>query len=53
LAPEEIALVVAAAEELMQPVVVVQDDDESVPAWRFSGRWFASGRYSSLRRPHH
>ncbi|HQT99225.1 MAG TPA: hypothetical protein PLG60_01840 [Acidimicrobiales bacterium] len=50
LSAEELAAVVAAAEELLRHErrrVV-----DRPPAWRFSGRWFNSGRYAN-RRPHH
>jgi hypothetical protein len=52
LAPAEMAAVVAAAEALTQTVEVLGQTLET-PAWRFSGRWFAGGRYSSLRRPNY
>jgi len=50
LPPEEMAALVAAAEELLKserPRVI-----DKPPAWRFSGRWFNSGRFA-MRRPHH
>jgi len=49
LGPEETAaIIVAVTEVLKQSVVVVAD---TVPVWRFSGRWFNTGPFS-LRRPH-
>jgi hypothetical protein len=49
LPPEELAAVVVAIEELMREQRVIVDD--AVPVWRFSGRWFNSGRFAN-RRPH-
>jgi hypothetical protein len=44
------AALVAAAEELLKSERLRVIDKP--PAWRFSGRWFNSGRYA-MRRPHH
>ena len=49
LAPEEMAALVAVAEEFLRTETAAVED--SVPAWRFSGRWFNAGPYAN-RRPH-
>jgi len=44
------AAVLAAAELLLTAAPAPTQVDD-VPAWRFSGRWFAAHPFSSLRRP--
>ena len=45
---DELAALVAAAEEVLN--VAPTNVPDSVPSWRFSGRWFNSGPYA-MRRP--
>jgi hypothetical protein len=43
------AVLIAAAEELLK--AERRRVRDTAPAWRFSGRWFAAGRFA-MRRPH-
>ncbi|MGA7833946.1 MAG: hypothetical protein WCA31_01940 [Acidimicrobiales bacterium] len=49
LPPEEMAALIAAAEELLR--AERRRVKSQTTAWRFSGRWFAAGRFA-MRRPH-
>jgi len=49
LGPEETAAVIVAVTEVLKQSVVVVPD--TVPVWRFSGRWFNTGPFSPGR-PH-
>ena len=49
LSSEELAAVIAAAEQILKSDKARVVD--ATPSWRFSGRWFNSGRYT-LRRPY-
>jgi hypothetical protein len=46
---DELAALTLVAEELLRPTT--EDWSESVPAWRFSNRWFHSHPFAN-RRPH-
>ncbi|MEI8127224.1 MAG: hypothetical protein WCG86_05330 [Actinomycetota bacterium] len=48
---EEMAVVLAAAQALMNATTLIAPTPNVVPPWRFSGRWFATGPFSSQRRP--
>ena len=48
---EEIAAITAAAQALLTSVAPAEAVADVAPAWRFSGRWFASSPLSSQRRP--
>jgi len=48
---EELAALTAAAHALLSPVTATEPVADVTPAYRFSGRWFASGPLSSQRRP--
>jgi hypothetical protein len=43
------AALMAAAEEMMSEQSVQSLAVDSVPSWRFSGRWFNSGPYANRR----
>lgn len=51
LANDEAAAVMAAVEEIMkaQAQAELSIVADTVPAWRFSGRWFNSGPYTNRR----
>ena len=54
LSPAELAAVMAAADTLLKQRArenYVAEVAIDTPTWRFSGRWFAAGQFSSLRRP--
>ena len=48
---EELAAITAAAQALLTSVATSETVVDVAPAWRFSGRWFASSPLSSQRRP--
>jgi hypothetical protein len=49
LASDEMAAVMAAVEEIMQEQAQRSLVVDTVPAWRFSGRWFNNGPYANRR----
>jgi ABC-type antimicrobial peptide transport system ATPase subunit len=49
LAPDELAALRAAAQEILQQQKSVPLVVDSVPNWRFSGRWFNAGHFSNRR----
>ncbi|MGA2295190.1 MAG: hypothetical protein ABSG24_08210 [Acidimicrobiales bacterium] len=46
---DEAAAVMAAVEEIMKEQAQRSPVVDTVPAWRFSGRWFNSGPYANRR----